>query len=168
MSFKKNIEEAGEYEKQYNVVNRDLDLVSGVIGTSNIFKVFAMIKNVITSIITASIKEKNKNKYVWLIIHSYYVNKAHHLGPLPHLAPKPWELLNQALCECLHSKGVTPVTVAAENYDYTLKQKKGKGKYMEMHWNFVTILCNKLISKFVITVLKLKTSLSNYFIPLKI
>ena len=127
-----------------------------------------MIKNVITSITTASIKEKNKNKYVWLIIHSYYVNKAHHLGPLPHLAPKPWELLNQALCECLHSKGVTPVTVATENYDYTLKQKKGKGKYMEMHWNFVTILCNKLISKFVITVLKLKTSLSNYFIPLKI
>lgn len=90
------------------------------------------------------------------------------LQPPPcHPAPKPWGLLNQASCECLHNKGVIPATVAAENYDYALKQKKGKGKYMEMHWNFVVIL-HKLISKFVITVLKLKIGLSKYFIPLDI
>lgn len=47
-----------------NPMNRDLDSLSRVMGTLNILKIFALRKNLITSIVTAFVEEKNEELFM--------------------------------------------------------------------------------------------------------
>ena len=51
----------GECEMQNDVRNRNLDSISRVMGTLNIFFIFGVRKKLITSIVTAFVEEKNKS-----------------------------------------------------------------------------------------------------------
>lgn len=45
-------------------MNRDLDSLSRITSTSNNFKIFALKKNLITSIVTAFVEEKNEELFM--------------------------------------------------------------------------------------------------------
>lgn len=76
----------GECEMQNDVRNRNLDSISRVMGTLNIFFIFGVRKKLITSIVTAFVEEKNKSNWC-LKICCYQANKAVWLQA----HPEPWD-----------------------------------------------------------------------------
>ena len=52
------------YMRSNDPMNRDLDSLSRVMGTLNILKIFALRKNLITSIVTAFVEEKNEELFM--------------------------------------------------------------------------------------------------------
>lgn len=138
---------------------------SRVIGILNIFKIFAIWKKLITSTVTAFVGEKKKELLVTENSVIRPIKPHDHRPTLSHGTHSV--LQNQALCADIHGKEVSPVTVG--NYDFIWKQEKEKGKiYGNALKLYPSSVLGKLsrflaskFSKFVVIVLKLKTSLSN-------
>lgn len=107
--LKHRAEKNGEYEMQNDVRNRDLDSASRVMGTLNIFKIFAVRKNLITSIVTAFVEEKNKE--LLMAENSLLLGQQTLMTTGPMSLGTHSVLQNQALCGDIHGKEFLPVTV---------------------------------------------------------
>ena len=136
---------------QNDVRNRDLDSASRVMGTLNIFKIFAVRKNLMTSIVTAFVEEKNKE--LLMAENSLLLGQQTLMTTGPMSLGTHSVLQNQALCGDIHGKEFLPVTVTPGNYDFIWKQEKEKwkiyGNTLKLYPNSVYAKLSKfLASKF--------------------